>query len=256
MIQTIAPALKCLLDQLIDYAGLYPPAQLSLEAALANYESYRAGEHAWMLRYFVVGAAELDRVPRSLGGYLSVLAQADEPRSACIETNSIVKVQRSSYCEIATDNLDQLNAVKEAGAFAKIRCGGVKPEAIPACENVAAFIRACAQRRLPFKATAGLHHPIRAQQALTYENAAPRAVMHGFVNVLMAAAFAWHGEKEIEPIIADGDAQSFRFDERAHWRDKSLSLPELKDARANFMHAIGSCSFEEPISDLKSLGWL
>ena len=103
-----------------------------------------------------------------------------------------------------------------------LRTGGVKPEAIPSINAVAAFIRFCAERRLPFKATAGLHHPIRAEHPLTYEANAPRAVMHGFLNVFLAAAFAWHGEKDIEPILAETDPAAFHFDDRAHWRERTL----------------------------------
>ncbi len=132
----------------------------------------------------------------------------------------------------------------------------VKPEAIPSPKDVAAFIVACAERRLPFKATAGLHHPIRAEYALTYEADAPRAVMHGFLNVLMASAFAWRGEKNIEAIIAETDASAFTFDGGAKWRDLTLSADEIKDARQNFMHSIGSCSFDEPVHELQALGLL
>src|SRR4029079_13316085 len=94
--------------------------------------------------------------------------------------------------------------------------------AIPSVEQVAAFIRACADRRLRLKATAGLHHPVRAVHPLTYAADAPRAMMHGFLNVFLAAAFAWHGEHEIELILAETDPAAFRFGEREHWRDRYL----------------------------------
>jgi hypothetical protein len=121
---------------------------------------------------------------------------------------------------------------------------------------VAAFIVACAERRLPFKATAGLHHPIRALQPLTYGADAPRAVLHGFLNVFLAAAFAWHGQRNIEPILAELDGNAFRFDERAYWRDWSLDAGQIREARAQFSHSFGSCSFEEPVGDLEALGLL
>ena len=41
------------------------------------------------------------------------------------------------YCEVAVGGLD---GVKRAGGFAKLRTGGVKPEAIPGVGDVAAFI--------------------------------------------------------------------------------------------------------------------
>src|SRR5262249_3283632 len=110
--------------------------------------------------------------------------------------------------------------------------------------------------RLPFKATAGLHHPIRSPYALTYAADAPRAELHGFLNVFMAAAFAWHGQRPIERILAETDAGTFRFDEQARWRDWSLTVGQIQEARHEFAHSFGSCSFEEPVHDLEALGFL
>jgi hypothetical protein len=256
MTTAIAPALRALLERFIDYAGLFPPAALALDATMANYLTYKNGEHSWMLRWLVVPAVDMDRVPRSLDGALSVLSEADDKRAASIETKGVMLARRPVYCEVPISDMIALDAVQRAGCFAKIRTGGLKPEAIPSPAEVAAFISACATRRLPFKATAGLHHPVRAMQSLTYEADAPRATMHGFVNVLMAAAFAWHGEADIEPIIAETDAAAFTFDERAHWRNKSLSEGEVRESRHKFMHSVGSCSFDEPVADLQALGLL
>jgi len=252
----IAPALRALLERLIDYAGIYPPAALPLDTTVANYRSYQTGEFSWMLRWLVVGTNELQYVPNSLDGSISLLSESDDTRAATLETKSVLKAKHPVYCEIALDKLDQLDEIKAAGNFAKIRTGGLKPEAIPSPKNVAAFISACAERRLPFKATAGLHHPIRAEYALTYEADAQRAVMHGFLNVLMAAAFAWQGEKNIEAIVAETDASAFTFQDGAKWRDLALTVEQIKDARANFMQSIGSCSFDEPVNELQALGLL
>jgi hypothetical protein len=256
MTTTTAPALRALLDRFIDYAGLFPPAALPLDTTVANYQSYQSGDFSWMLHWLVVPAIDMQHVPASLDGALSVLSEADDGRAASLETKSVVVAQRPVYCEVAAAATDVLDAVKEAGCFAKIRTGGLTPEAIPAPDQVAAFIAACAGRRLAFKATAGLHHPIRAMHSLTYEADAPRAVMHGFINVLMASAFAWRGEAELEPIIAEMDPSAFSFDERGHWRNKSLSVEEICQARHNFIHSVGSCSFDEPVADLQALGLL
>jgi hypothetical protein len=247
------PALRALLERLIDYAGTFPPATLACDNAIANYQRYRTSEHAWMLRHLVIGAADLDRVPTDLDGSLSVLSDRDEPRAAAIETKQIFVASRPTYCEVP---LDGLHEVKREGCFAKLRTGGVKPDAIPSISAVAAFIRACAERRLPFKATAGLHHPIRAEHPLTYEANAPCAVVHGFLNVFVAASFAWFGDKYIEPILAETDPAAFRFGEQAAWRDRSLDAAQVRDARTHFAHAFGSCSFEEPLRDLQALGLL
>jgi hypothetical protein len=252
----VAPALKALLERVIDYAGMYPPAGLPLEETIANFGNYRGGDHKWMLRSLVVGAAEMSRVPPALDGALAVLSESDDSRAASLESKGIVAASRPVYCEVALSSLDQLAAVKQAGCFAKMRTGGLKPEAIPTPTQVAAFITACAERRLPFKATAGLHHPVRAEYPLTYETNAPRAVMHGFLNVLMASAFAWHGEHDLEPILSETDPAAFSFDERAHWRKKSLNTEQVREARRDFIHSIGSCSFDEPVHELQGLGLL
>jgi hypothetical protein len=264
MTGTVAPGLKALLERFIDYAGMFPPASLSCNRAMGNYRTYGNGENAWMLRWLVVGAADLTQVPRDLDGSLAVLSEIDEPRAAVVETKRIpawsgspnpkeVPRERPIYCEGSIANLDD---IQRAGCFAKLRTGGVKPEMVPSVTDVAAFILTCAERRLPFKATAGLHHPVRAIYPLTYEADAPRAVMHGFLNVLVAAAFAWSGERNLEPILSETDADTFRFDDRVHWRDRSLAVGQIQEARQRFIHSVGSCSFDEPIQGLKMLGFL
>lgn len=254
--EKVAPALRALIERLIDYAGIYPPAALPLDKTVDNFCTYQKSDFAWMLRWLVIGTNELNSVPQKLDGAISLLSESDDNRVATLETKSVVCAKHPVYVEIALANLDQLEQVKQAGCFAKIRTGGVKPDAIPSVKDVAAFISACAKHKLAFKATAGLHHPIRAEYALTYESDAPRAVMHGFLNILMAAAFAWQGEQDIEPIIAETDASAFSFDSGAKWRNLEVSVETIKDMRDHFMHSIGSCSFDEPVHELQSLGLL
>lgn len=250
----IAPALRALLTEFLDYAGIYPPAKQPLSEAVENYCRYKNDSYAWMLRWFVLGAADCVNVPGALDGALSVIGESDEGRAATMESTGVLSASRPVYCEVALSDLTQLKKVKESGNYAKIRTGGLKAEAIPGPAQVAEFIKACAALNLPFKATAGLHHPIRAEQPLTYEVNPPRAVLHGFINVLMASCFAYHGEENIEEILAETNAQSFRFDSHAHYKSSSLTIAQIEEARKNFIHSVGSCSFEEPVADLKALG--
>lgn len=252
----IAPSLRALLEGFIDYAGIFPPAKLAVDKAVANFSVYRNSEQSWMLRWFVVSASDMPSVPTGLEGALSILGAEDDARAATIESSNVLRAERPVYCEVSTDKLELLDQVKNSGCFAKIRTGGLKPEAIPSCSAVSTFILACAERELPFKATAGLHHPIRAEYPLTYEDDAPRAVMHGFINVLMAASFAWSGRNEIEQILAETNPSAFSFDESAHWRSESLSAEQIRAARSSFIHAVGSCSFDEPVRELQALGLL
>jgi hypothetical protein len=156
------------------------------------------------------------------------------------------------------DALDELlPIVKARGARAKVRTGGVVPEAIPEPGPVARLLKACASAGVPLKATAGLHHPVRAEHPLTYEPGAPRRTMHGFLNVFGAAVLAWGGmtESEIETILREADPTAFRFDDEGFcWRDQRAWTDEITRARQGFAASFGSCSFTEPVADLRALG--
>jgi hypothetical protein len=249
----IAPALRALLSNSIDYAGLFPPASLPLDVVVAKYREYKAGEFAWLLGKLVVTRHELAGEP--IDEPLTVVSNSDHARAVSIETKLVISTSRPTYCEVPITELDELRKI---GSFAKIRAGGVTPEAIPTVDYVANYIEACATRRLPFKATAGLHHPIRSIQPLTYEPGAVRATMHGFINFLLASAFAWHAAPMdlIRNILEETDPNAFRFDAAAHWRDHSLDRDRLTAARRDFAHSFGSCLFTDPIDGLQKLGWL
>jgi hypothetical protein len=148
-----------------------------------------------------------------------------------------------------------LTAVARADAGAKMRTGGVTADAIPSVGHVARFLMSAARIRLPFKATAGLHHAIRGRYALTYAPDSPEAIMHGFVNVFAAAALARGGGslEDLTALLEETDASAFRFGPTGlRWRDRQLSPAQLGDAREHFARSFGSCSFREPVQDLQA----
>ncbi|MBX3376732.1 MAG: hypothetical protein KF678_06985 [Phycisphaeraceae bacterium] len=146
------------------------------------------------------------------------------------------------------------------GAGAKIRTGGIVPEAFPSTRAVATFIAACAGAGVPFKATAGLHHPLRAEYPLTYEPSCPRGTMHGFLNVFLAAALVYTHRLDAgraAEILDIRDADQFRFtDEGVRWNGLFLEVAQIAKAREAFCLSYGSCSFDEPVADLQKLGLL
>ena len=123
-----------------------------------------------------------------------------------------------------------LSAVEAAGACAKVRTGGVTAEAIPSVEDVAEFLRACARRGLRMKATAGLHHAVRADHALTYAVDAPRATMHGFVNFFVAAMLAMRGdEKKVAECLGETSVAAFAAGEEfVAWRGERFEIEEIE----------------------------
>jgi hypothetical protein len=247
----LARSLQTLLTHLIDYAGVFPPASLSMEEALANYARYRQGEHAWMLGRFIVPAARAAEVPE--GVPVSVIG-VDEVKAETEEDVHRIGREasgRTVYVEIT--DIDLIEHISVHGLRAKLRTGGVTPDAFPSARDIADFLRKCASWRVPFKATAGLHHPLRCVRPLTYAPNAPTGTMHGFVNVFMAAAII----NRAGAILDDGDPKAFFFgEELASWRGYAALTEDLARLRETFAISFGSCSFEEPVNDLKELGWL
>jgi hypothetical protein len=136
----------------------------------------------------------------------------------------------------------------------KLRCGGPEAAAFPTSEQVAGVLTACARRNVPFKATAGLHHPIR------HFDAKLQTPVHGFLNVfgagVLAAALRLR-ERTVQTIIEDEDPSHFVFtDDAFRWKDKSAPVEAIVRARRDRVVSFGSCSFDEPRDDLRALGLL
>ncbi len=185
--------------------------------------------------------------------------KADGPRS--IERAlRIIPEQLTPFFEAPHDSdlRGLITAIAGTGARAKIRCGGVTADLFPSAEYLADFITVCAAADVAFKATAGLHHPVRAEHPLTYEDDAPTGVMHGFLNVFLASAFvrrAGMSRDEAIEVLTDEDPSHFAFeDDSARWRDWKLDVARLSSVRESFAIGFGSCSFEEPVADLKEMG--
>ena len=64
----LSPSARALLGGVVDYAGLFPPAALSMADAVAEYAAAQRGADAWMLGRFVLPAAPAGRVRRGAGG--------------------------------------------------------------------------------------------------------------------------------------------------------------------------------------------
>jgi hypothetical protein len=286
-------AVRALLGNIVDYAGLFPPASLDMAAALRNYIVYRGEASSWMLGRFVAPIARLDELRSELTRHelgepiaISATAGADveadiavarafnrvnvgvarvEVLEARLATRAAIeRAARAArgefdlFAEIpaASDPETLIAAVARSGVAAKIRTGGTTPDAFPTAANVVRFIRRCLEARVRFKATAGLHHPLRAEYPLTYDAAAPRGEMFGYLNVFIAAALMRNGLSDVdaERLLCEGDRAKFdmRGDSIA-WEGHRLTAEELQRTRDDFAVSFGSCSFREPVDELHAL---
>ena len=306
-------ARRILLERLIDDAGLFPPARLPMDEALAAHAANRFGPAAWIQGRFVCPASRLMEIgaawPDGLSsirlavvcdgagaadalGFSAALA-ADLADAALIERGrrpmrveliearlpapdaageltaavrqadftaavaAMAEAPDSTEADSLRETVAAVAAARDAGASrlgAKIRCGGLDAELFPSAAALAAFLAAAVVGGVPFKATAGLHHPVRGIDATSGFR------MHGFVNLLVAAALLRAGaidESGAARVLDDEDPGSFVVTpERIGWRDRVIEAAALGSVREEALTAYGSCSFDEPTADLAALGWL
>jgi hypothetical protein len=235
-----------LLARLIDHAPLFPPASLELEDALAEDERARASANAFMLARFVCPASRLAELPDDGRGVSAILDAPLRGMSVeAVETvadgdlASLRSLSPEVYVEqpVDSDLEPRLDELAAHGLRAKVRCGGTS---VPTEAELAGFVRACGERDLPFKATAGLHHAVA------------RDGEHGFLNLLAAVLF-----RDEERALAERDPAAFGLDRDAFsWRDYRAGPAEIAHARRERFRSIGSCSFFEPVEELEVLGIL
>ncbi len=190
----------------------------------------------------------------------SVELKATSP-AEILAASRVIPRELAAYVEIPVRGGDPrplLGAIADAGLRAKVRTGGVVAEAFPSPIELARFLAACVEVGVRFKATAGLHHPLRAEYRLTYAPDAPRGTMFGFLGVFAATALLREGGSvaeaaelldELDPraIQATGDALC--------WRGHRWGADAIAGMRAQ-LAGFGSCSFREPLDDLTALGLL
>ncbi len=324
-------AFEELMSGLVDYAGLFPPAELPMDRAVALYNGYRQCPESWMLGRFICPCSRAEEFMLHAEIFLDqarpdnpwrISALGDPARDARgldrANKNSLAAIGDLSdqfsdgvcvdayecrwpvdvfdganpdqiaellgklveafdeYAPVAThiflevpfvdgwktkvptiiDSIAKSRPESAAGhrVSVKIRTGGIQADLFPSPEKVAFFINACKASGIGFKATAGLHHPVR----LYHDSVSTR--MHGFLNVFGGAMLLASGridEAGLKTLLEDEDPDSFEFSEDGFgWNDRRVSAEKIAEFRKEFAISFGSCSFQEPIDDLEDLEWL
>ena len=313
-------SIDALIEGLIDYAGLFPPAKLAMGEACGAFAGYLRGPHAMALSHFIVPASRLSEFSElaatlmpgtyATSGYremadvtppwrVAALLDPDNPGVGLeavevfnnqhrLEDNGLahidsveVRAPTAAFIDEAieampagilpffeidhrADPRGMIAALSGAHAAAKIRTGGVTADAFPTAAEIARFVQCCSHGHVPFKCTAGLHHPIRGEFRLTYEDQPPRGMMFGFVNVFLSAAMV-HAqvidESAMVQLLEETNADALRFDDAgAAWHsprgEVRISTEQIAQSRRRLALSYGSCSFTEPTGELVELGWL
>ncbi len=248
-----------------------PAARLGeFESAAAELLPRAPALDAWQLAVLLgsAGAEELHSLGEFNCRHAAEGAAAASGDVVEFKADSVESIERmmatvprylTAYIEvpIQRDPAELIAAVARSGGRAKVRTGGVTADAFPAPGDLAGFLRACISAGVPFKATAGLHHPIRSSYRLTYEPDSPEGAMYGFLNVFLAAAWLREGmsDADAERLLQERSAESLRFTgSGVEWRGHRLDLASIERTRAEGIVSFGSCSFTEPVGELRALG--
>ncbi len=282
-----------LLAGVVDYAGLFPPAGLTMTDAVWAYREALSGPSAWMLGRFVVPAARLEELREALdaatgsdaGWRVSAIVRdgsdADLAAVAGFNTSASERARVDSmeskpatlegidwlaryagpagevYVEIAPGpDVDAwLARVAARGLRAKVRTGGVTADAFPAPAALAAFLAAAVRHDVAFKATAGLHHAVRGEYRLTYERDATSAPMYGYLNVLLATAALQAGASTpaAEAVLQHSDAGALAFTDGIVRWAGREFTIETLRQTRARLVSFGSCSFREPVEEFDAL---
>ncbi len=269
-----------LIADLVDDAGLFPPARLAMADALDRYRRNAATADQVLSHRLVCPADRLpelqaqlsagDRVrlsiiveprPAAITSALGSLAAAeDRLRLEAIElgwpgddpaaasgASSALPAGLPVFVELPTAEPDlrdhALAEVARLGWAVKVRCGGVRADLFPSAPQLAGLIAAVVRRGVAFKATAGLHHAVGYRDPMTgFDH-------YGFLNLLLAVHRAATGQQPeaLAAVLQSRDEIGLVAEVR------SLSETEARAVRRSFV-SYGSCSTEQPIEDLERLG--
>lgn len=268
---------------LFDDASLFPPASLTMIDAIAGHLRHRAAWYSEMSGPFVcadtrlaplsaaltaAGVAELDLALVLPGGEDSLTAATDavfadprlrmraveipvaEPSDAGVKSlasalDGTPLAGATAFIEIPVThvNASALRIAADHRYRVKLRTGGTAAEAFPDEQTLARALMALAGERQAFKCTAGLHHAVRHRDTETgFEH-------HGFLNVILAVAAALDDASaaDVEAELAETRADAVAA------RVAGLDEDQVAAVRSLFT-SFGTCSTDEPVGDLVTLG--
>ena len=260
-----------------DDAAVFPPGLSPLAEAVPAHRRHRSAPYAELVGPLVVPASALRELDRMLGDDDFLDLSVTAPGGPCEAAKALVtiadlpvdlrglevavpsgmqpdeffrvlgRVDVPLYVEVPRDGrrAAMIAAIAERGHRAKFRTGGVKANLYPSPDELAAAIKAAVEAGVSFKATAGLHHPVRNTDPQTGFH------QHGFLNLLLAtdAALDDRPVTDLAAILADRDARSVAS------RVERLGETRTIAARARFL-SFGTCSITDPLNELADLGLL
>lgn len=315
-------SVKALLSRSLDYAGLFPPAQLPIKGAIEEFRQIRSDENEWLMARFVLPAGRISefvqegrealaeavhsRTPWHISGLIRSAPSISEALERLKTEVGLLRGLLDSHvgalvldsCELplpdeVTSSRDQdlargffqealrvldetqmkvpifwevklekqfehialaafhLNRTEGDRLCLKFRTGGLTPDAIVSPDALARAYRLVITHEVPFKLTAGLHC------ALRHYDSQVGTELFGFLNAFSAAVLGWKhkmSETELALLLQEKSLSHFQFSgDVLSWKNYSASISDIQNIRRIGLKSFGSCSFYEPIDELKKL---
>jgi hypothetical protein len=265
---------------LFDDAAMYPPADTKMPAAVRGYARHRLSWYAETVGPFVCnarrlpalatqvddlglepvdvtavvadGVAGLELLAKTVAGLPQLQLRSVEvplketPFATAVQALEPFRADAiPCYLEIPVLHVSdkQVHELSAAGLRLKLRTGGTSIDAFRTEGELAAPILKCAAERLQFKCTAGLHNAVR------HRDIESKFEHHGFLNVALAArvAAATGNAAATQEVLAEKNPV------RVADQVLELTARDVNAIRAMFC-SFGTCSVDEPIADLLSMG--
>ena len=225
-----------------------------MDAALEVDRAARGTPHAWMLHRFLVPASRLPSFPpastrRWASWSTSTRCRRSAPRSTSSRPGWSGRPRwRGRGPRVPggpPGRRRELDAVAERGPARRSAAAGRRRTCTPRRRSSRIHLR-LPRPGLAFKATAGLHHPVRD------------GIVHGFLNLLGAAVLA-HADgaepRSLAAVLLEQDASAFGVSDEAFTvQGRAFGAEAVTAAREALFTGFGSCSFSEPVEDLRGLG--
>jgi hypothetical protein len=276
---------EIMLEGIIDYAGLFPPANLDMQSHVNNWAAYGQSVDNWMLARLIIPASRLDEFKRAAE---SMLPGVDEELwQLSVLLPQVSSDQFESAVQATIDfNMEECGAVANVVEFKANTTTEVDRALsclhddlfpfieLPIDEDPRGLIASLSGTISGAKVRTGgitkdlyptsadlarfIHSCAVAGQTFKatagmhhpsqHQNQTVGVLEFGFLSVLQATAAASIGNANVEEVEQILTATSVDF--------SAYSEPQLEQVRAELFNSLGACSFDDPRKDLRSMGLL
>ncbi|MDP6541824.1 MAG: hypothetical protein QGF07_03470 [Phycisphaerales bacterium] len=273
---------EIMLEGFVDYAGLYPPANLDMQAVVDNWACYLQSDDSWMLARLIIPASRLDEflecAKESLPSdkeemwQLSVLLPAanDENFSTLVQKTvnfntsdvgavaNVVEFKASSTSEIeyALDILHddlfpyiELPIDEDPRGLIAALSGAIAGAKVRTGGVTKELYPTSSDLARFIHSCAVVGQPFKATAGMHHpcraKNESNGVIEFGFLSVLQATIAASVDCANIEEVEQVLTLETVDF--------SSYSESQLEQVRAELFNSLGACSFDDPRVDLRNM---